>query len=75
MLNILILLPLVNQSCTSYLNPPELENPKVNYAHIPTVGEALRLLKSCQTLNLEGIDHTRSKANSPQTNGSCDRFH
>ena len=26
-------------------------------------------------LDLEGIDHTRTKAKSPQTNGICERFH
>ncbi len=26
-------------------------------------------------LSVEGIDHTRTKANSPQTNGICERFH
>jgi len=26
-------------------------------------------------LSIEGIEHTRTKANSPQTNGICERFH
>jgi transposase InsO family protein len=26
-------------------------------------------------LDLEGIDHTRTKTKSPQTNGICERFH
>lgn len=26
-------------------------------------------------LGIENIDHTRTKANSPQTNGICERFH
>lgn len=26
-------------------------------------------------LSVEGIEHTRTKANSPQTNGICERFH
>lgn len=26
-------------------------------------------------LNIEDIDHTRTKAKSPQTNGICERFH
>jgi transposase InsO family protein len=26
-------------------------------------------------LSVEGIEHTRTKANSPQTNGICDRYH
>jgi len=26
-------------------------------------------------LSIEGIEHSRTKANSPQTNGICERFH
>jgi transposase InsO family protein len=26
-------------------------------------------------LDIENIDHTRTKAKSPQTNGICERFH
>ena len=26
-------------------------------------------------LSIEGIDHTRTKTRSPQTNGICERFH
>ncbi len=26
-------------------------------------------------LGIENIDHTKTKANSPQTNGICERFH
>ena len=36
---------------------------------------ASRTTKSTSYLAVENIDHTRTKARSPQTNGICERFH
>ncbi|OIN85016.1 putative iSSod13, transposase [Francisella sp. TX07-6608] len=53
----------------------------LNYKVLPFFEEQeidlLRVLtdRGTEYLNIEDVEHTKTKANSPQTNGICERFH